>query len=76
MREFVEFVARHLVDHPDLVMVEQEVKEDRVIFKLKVDNQDVGKVIGKNGRTAQAIRTLLGAVAAKEGKWALLEIAD
>jgi len=47
-----------------------------VIFKLKVGEQDVGKVIGRKGRTAQAMRTLLSAVAAKEGKRAILEIAD
>ena len=76
MKEFIEFIARHLVDHPDLVMIEHEEKENKVILKLKVGEQDVGKVIGRKGRTAQAIRTLLAAVAAKEGKRAILEIAD
>ncbi|MDH3251676.1 MAG: KH domain-containing protein [Ignavibacteria bacterium] len=76
MKDFLEFIARHLVDHPDSVSIECEEKEDKVIFKLKVGEQDVGKVIGKKGRTAQAMRTLLGAVAAKEGKRAILEIAD
>lgn len=76
MREFVEFIAKHLVDHPDKVTLNEETREDRVIFTLKVSDEDVGKVIGKKGRTAQALRTLLGAVAAKEGKRAILEIAD
>ncbi len=76
MEEFVEFIARHLVDHPDEVALEHEEKDNKVIFKLKVGEQDVGKVIGRKGRTAQAMRTLLAAVAAKEGKRAILEIAD
>ncbi len=76
MKDFLEFIARHLVDHPDSVSIWFEEKDDKVIFKLNVGEQDVGKVIGKKGRTAQAMRTLLGAVAAKEGKRAILEIAD
>jgi len=76
MKDFLEYIARHLVDHPDAVNIQFEEKEDKVIFKLNVGEDDVGKVIGKKGRTAQAMRTLLGAVAAKEGKRAILEIAD
>ena len=76
MREFLEFIARHLVDQPDMVSIEQEEKENRAIFTLKVAAPDVGKIIGRKGRTAQALRTLLAAVAAKEGKRAILEIAD
>ena len=76
MKDFLEFIARHLVDHPDSVVLEHEIKEDRVVFRLKVAGPDVGKVIGRNGKTATALRTLLAAVAAKEGKRAILEIAD
>lgn len=76
MKEFLEYLARHLVDQPDAVVIDQEEKEDRLIFKLRVGAADVGKVIGKKGRTAQAMRTLLAAVAAKEGKRAILEIND
>ena len=76
MREFLEFIAKHLVDYPDSVMIEYEEKENKVMFKLNVAAQDVGKIIGRKGRTAQALRTLLAAVAAKEGKRAILEIAD
>jgi len=54
----------------------EEEKDGKVILKLKVGNHDVGKIIGKKERTAYGIRTLLGAVAAKEGKRAILEIAD
>ncbi len=76
MKEFVEFIARNLVDQPGLVAVEIEEKENKVILKLKVGDQDVGKVIGRQGRTAHAMRTLVGAIAAKVGKKAILEIAD
>ena len=77
MKEFVEFIAKHLVDHPDGVVVEEkEVEEKKVVLSLKVKPEDVGKVIGKQGKTAQAMRTLLTAVAAKDGKRAILEIED
>lgn len=77
MKEFIEFIARHLVDNPDNVEVEENVPEDKkIIFSLKVHADDVGKVIGKQGKTAQAMRTLLTAIAAKEGKRAILEILD
>ena len=76
MREFVTFIAKHLVDNPEQVILDQEEKDGKVIFKLQVGQADVGKVIGRKGRTAQAMRTLLAAGAAKEGKRAILEIAD
>jgi predicted RNA-binding protein YlqC (UPF0109 family) len=74
MKEFVEYLAKHLVDKSEAVIVELEEKDDKTIFKLKVDQTDVGKLIGKKGRTASAIRVLLRAVAAKEGKKAVLDI--
>ncbi len=77
MHEFVEYVIKKLVDKPDSVQLAQEEKEaNKVIFQLKVDQEDVGKVIGRKGRTANAIRTLLSAIAAREGKRAILEIID
>jgi uncharacterized protein len=76
MKEFLEFIAKHLVDNPDQVTVAFEEKENKAIFTLSVADQDVGKVIGRKGRTAQAMRTLLAAVAAKEGRRAILEIND
>ncbi len=76
MRKFLEFVAKHLVDQPELVALKHEEKDNRVVFRLKVGEDDVGKVIRRRGRTAQAIRTLLVAVAAKEGKRVIVEIAD
>ncbi len=77
MKEFIEFIAKHLVDQPDGVVVEEKaVEEKKVVLSLKVKPEDVGKVIGKQGKTAQAMRTLLTAVAAKDGKRAVLEIED
>ncbi len=76
MREFITFIAKHLVDNPEQVILDQEEKDGKVIFKLQVAQADVGKVMGRKGITAQAMRTLLAAVAAKEGKRAILEIAD
>jgi predicted RNA-binding protein YlqC (UPF0109 family) len=76
MKEFIEFIARHLVDHPEELTLEQEEKDNSIIVRIKVGEADVGKIIGKKGRTAQSLRTLLSAVAAKSGKRAILEIAD
>jgi predicted RNA-binding protein YlqC (UPF0109 family) len=77
MKEFIEFIAKHLVDHPEGVVIEEKMPEDnKVVLALKVKADDVGKVIGKQGKTAQAMRTLLTAIAAKEGKRAVLEILD
>lgn len=77
MKEFVEFIAKHLVDNPEAVVVQEKVNEERkIIFSLKVGSSDIGKVIGKKGKTALAMRTLLTAVAAKQGKRAILDIED
>lgn len=76
MKAFVEYVAKRLVDHPDHVSAEQEQKDNSILIKLKVDQEDVGKVIGRRGRNAQSIRTLLAAIGAKQGKRAILEIAS
>ncbi len=76
MREFVAYIAKQLVDNPDQVIIDHEEKNGKIVLKLQVGQADVGKVIGRKGRTAQAMRTLLAAIAAKEGKRAILEIAD
>jgi predicted RNA-binding protein YlqC (UPF0109 family) len=77
MKEFIEYIAKHLVDHPENVSVEEGVdEENKPILSLKVQADEIGKVIGKQGKTAQAMRTLLTAVAAKEGKRMSLEILD
>ncbi|HNZ37117.1 MAG: KH domain-containing protein [Candidatus Marinimicrobia bacterium] len=77
MKEFVEFIVKQLVDHPEDVKVVQVDSEKTVILELSVKEGDLGKVIGKKGRTARAIRTLLTAAAAKQGqKRAILEIIE
>jgi predicted RNA-binding protein YlqC (UPF0109 family) len=77
MKEFIEFVAKHLVDSPDNVKVDETKQSEKsVILKLTVAHDDIGKVIGKQGKTAQSLRTLLTAVAAKDGIKATLNIVD
>ncbi|MBO8152404.1 MAG: RNA-binding protein [Candidatus Neomarinimicrobiota bacterium] len=77
MKEFVEYIVKKLVDRPDQVKVSQIDSERTVILELSVDPADLGKVIGKNGRTAKALRTIITAVAAKQGqKRAILEILE
>ncbi len=76
MQELVEFVAKSLVDHPDKVEVREIEGEKTTVIELKVAPEDLGKVIGRQGRTARAIRTLLSAVARKSNKRAVLEILE
>lgn len=76
MKDLIEYIARMLVDEPDQVRVEEAAKEDATVFQLHVAKSDLGKVIGKNGRTARSIRSLLGVLSAKEGRRASLEIVD
>ena len=76
MRELVEYIARALVDEPGEVKV-AEVEGERVtVIELRVAQMDLGKVIGKQGRTARAIRTILNANATKLKKRAVLEIVE
>ena len=75
-KELVEFVVKSLVDAPDEVSVNVIEGEKSTILELKVAQEDVGKVIGKQGRVAKAIRTILSASATRDGKRATLEILD
>ena len=63
--ELVREIARALVDQPDAVEVESDSREENTVLRLRVAPQDVGKVIGKQGRTARSVRTILGAVSMK-----------
>ena len=76
MRELIEFLARALVDEPDAVEVEEEEDGDRIIYHLYVADDDMGKVIGKQGRIANAMRDLLKVAATRQGTRASLEIGD
>ena len=76
MKDLLEFLARSLVDNPDQVRVEEKESSDGVVLRLSVAQEDVGKVIGKQGRIARALRTVVKASAVKEGKQATVEIVD
>ena len=76
MREFVEFIAKALVDKPDEVKVTEVKGERTIVLELRVGEGDLGKVIGKRGQTAKSIRRLLGAASGKIGKYAVLEILE
>jgi predicted RNA-binding protein YlqC (UPF0109 family) len=74
MKELVEFIAKSIVNAPDAVEVTEETSEEGTTLKLQVAEDDKGRVIGKQGRVAQAMRTLIRVKAAKEGTRATLEI--
>lgn len=76
MKDLLEYLAKALVDNPEDVQVESIEGERSVILQLRVNPEDVGKVIGKQGRIAQAMRTLVKAAAMKQGKNAIVEILD
>ena len=76
MKEFIEFIAKKLVNKPEAVRVEETIDGNEVNFILYVDDTETGKVIGKEGKTAKSIRTLIKAVAAKNGFMASLNIPD
>lgn len=76
MKEFVEYVVKALVDYPDEVNVREVDGERTVVFELRLNKTDIGKVIGKNGRTISALRSLLTSAAAKQGRRAVLEIVE
>jgi hypothetical protein len=76
MRELIEYMAKALVDNPDQVVVSEEDAGDHIIYHLTVAEDDMGRVIGKQGRIANAMRTLLKVAAIRQGARAVLEIGD
>ncbi|AND85065.1 KH domain-containing protein [Clostridium tyrobutyricum] len=74
MKELVEIIAKSLVDNPDMVQVNEIKGEQSIILELKVAQEDMGKVIGKQGRIAKAIRTVVKAAAIKQNKRVVVEI--
>ena len=76
MKELVEFIARELVNNPNAVEVQEFDEDQTAVFELRVAEEDLGRVIGRDGRTAKAIRTLLSAAATGSGRRAVLEIRD
>lgn len=76
LRDLIEFIAKSLVDNPDQVQVKEVEGEQTSVIELRVAKEDLGKVIGKQGRTARAMRTILGAASTKAKKRAMLEILE
>jgi len=74
MKELIEYIAKSIVDAPDDVVVTEETNDDGLMFKLQVADDDKGRVIGKQGRIAAAMRTLIRVKAAKQGTRATLQI--
>ena len=74
MKELVEVIAKALVENPDEVAVTESVKDDEIVVELTVASSDMGKVIGKQGRIAKAIRSVVKAAASKEDKKVIVEI--
>lgn len=76
MKNLIEFIAKSLVDHPEDVQVSEVEGEQTTVLELKVAQDDLGKVIGKQGRTARALRTILSAASTKAKKRTVLEILE
>jgi hypothetical protein len=76
VKELVEFLARELVDDPDAVQVEEEADDRGVLISVRVAPDDMGKVIGRSGRTAKAIRAVVRAAATRQGIEARVDIVD
>jgi hypothetical protein len=76
LKDLIEYIAKSLVDEPDAVKVTEIEGEQTSVLELKVAKEDLGKVIGKQGRTARAMRTILGAASTKARKRSVLEILE
>jgi predicted RNA-binding protein YlqC (UPF0109 family) len=76
MKELIEFIAKSLVDHPEKVQVRQSGGGSRIRIELNVTKDDMGRVIGKSGKVANSIRTLLRVAAEREGKQATLDVME
>ena len=76
MKEFIEYIAKSLVDQPDAVKVTEVTGEKTSVIELSVAEEDMGKIIGKQGKSASAIRTILNAASMKQKKRTILEIID
>jgi predicted RNA-binding protein YlqC (UPF0109 family) len=76
MKELVLFLAKQLVNHPDAVEVKETQADTTSVLELRVAKEDIGRVIGKQGRTAKSIRTILNAVASRTNRKVVLEIIE
>ena len=76
MKELLTYVAQHLVEHPEAVSVSERQEDGETLLELRVAPEDMGKVIGRQGRIAKEIRTLMRSVAQRQGKKVSVEIVD
>ncbi|MDR0993003.1 MAG: KH domain-containing protein [Verrucomicrobiota bacterium] len=76
MKELIEYIAKTLVDHPEDLRLTEIEGARTIVFELRCHPEDVGKVIGKSGKTVGAIRTLLSTVAARQNRRAMLEVVE
>ena len=76
MKELVQYLARSIVNQPDAVEVTETQNDDASVFEVKVAKEDLGRIIGKQGRTAKSLRTILTAAAARVDRKVVLEIVD
>ncbi len=76
MKEFIEFIVQHIVDKPEEVVIEEIGGHHIIVYELRVGRGDMGKVIGRGGQTATALRIIIAAASAKFGKRAVLEIVE
>jgi uncharacterized protein len=76
VKDLIEFIATSLVDDPTQVRITQSARGHNITLRLQVAKEDMGRVIGRNGRVANAMRTLLNVAAAREGKQASLDVVD
>ncbi len=76
MKELIEYVVKTLIDHPEDLRIAEIEGERTIVYELRCHPEDVGKVIGKSGKTVGAIRTLLSTVAARQNKRAMLEVVE
>ena len=76
MRELIELIIKGIVDNPSQVEINEIIGENSSIFEIRVDPNDIGKVIGKQGRNIKSIRTIVNAAAQKEDKRVVIEIID
>jgi predicted RNA-binding protein YlqC (UPF0109 family) len=76
MKELVDYLARHLVNHPESVEVKETQGDTASVLELKVAKEDLGRIIGKQGRTAKSIRTILNAAASRTNRKVVLEIVE
>ena len=76
MKELLTYIARNLVDHPDAVEVTEHAGDGETVLELRVASEDMGKVIGRQGRIAKEIRTIMKSVAQRNGKKVSVEIVD